>query len=121
MSAGYLQAIEVGLRNVGDCPDPSLKTPLPKLAYSRFDGDVSRSKPRSPSGDTSWARLRLPRPFTENAMNDETFNLSIRKFLKMVGVSSQRDIEQAVAKAVAAGETGTSFPATMRSRSPASS
>ena len=42
-------------------------------------------------------------------MNEETFNLSIRKFLKMVGVSSQREIEQAVA----AGEAGTSFPATM--------
>ena len=47
-------------------------------------------------------------------MNEETFNLSIRKFLKMVGVSSQREIEQAVAKAVAAGDKGTSFPATMR-------
>ena len=35
-------------------------------------------------------------------MDDETFNLSIRKFLKMVGVSSQREIEQAVAKAIAA-------------------
>ena len=46
-------------------------------------------------------------------MNEETFNLSIRKFLKMVGVSSQREIEQAVAKAVDAGETRTSFPATM--------
>ena len=29
-------------------------------------------------------------------MNQETFNLSIRKFLKMVGVNSQREIEQAV-------------------------
>jgi len=49
-------------------------------------------------------------------MNDETFNLSIRKFLKMVGVSSQRDIEQAVAKAIAAGAISGSetFPATMR-------
>jgi hypothetical protein len=46
-------------------------------------------------------------------MNEETFNLSIRKFLKMVGVSSQREIEQAVARAVAAGESATSFPATM--------
>jgi Family of unknown function (DUF6494) len=36
-------------------------------------------------------------------MNEETFNLSIRKFLKMVGVSSQREIERAVADAVAAG------------------
>ncbi len=46
-------------------------------------------------------------------MNDETFNLSIRKFLKMVGVNSQREIEQAVAKAVAGGAiAGTeSFPA----------
>lgn len=34
-------------------------------------------------------------------MNEETFNLSIRKFLKLVGVSSQREIEQAVAKAIA--------------------
>ena len=41
-------------------------------------------------------------------MNEETFNLSIRKFLKMVGVNSQREIEQAVAKAIAAGDiTGT--------------
>ena len=46
-------------------------------------------------------------------MNEEAFNLSIRKFLRMVGVSSQREIEQAVAKAVAAGDiAGTeSFPA----------
>lgn len=36
-------------------------------------------------------------------MDEETFNLSIRKFLKIVGVSSQREIEQAVAKAIAAG------------------
>lgn len=35
-------------------------------------------------------------------MDDETLNLSIRKFLKMVGVNSQREMEQAVAKAVAA-------------------
>lgn len=34
-------------------------------------------------------------------MNDETFNLSIRKFLKMVGINSQREIEQAVARAIA--------------------
>ena len=35
-------------------------------------------------------------------MDQETFNLSIRKFLKMVGVSSQREIEQAVQKALEA-------------------
>jgi hypothetical protein len=46
-------------------------------------------------------------------MDDETFNLSIRKFLKMVGINSQREIERAVATAVAAGGiAGTeSFPA----------
>ena len=37
-------------------------------------------------------------------MNDENFNLSLRKFLKMVGVSSQNEIEKAVARAVAARE-----------------
>jgi hypothetical protein len=48
-------------------------------------------------------------------MNEESLNLSIRKFLKMVGVSSQRDIEQAVAAAIASGAlTGTeTLPATM--------
>ena len=35
-------------------------------------------------------------------MDQETFNLSIRKFLKMVGVNSQREIEQAVQNALAA-------------------
>ena len=46
-------------------------------------------------------------------MNDETFNLSIRKFLKTVGVNSQREIEQAVNSALAAGAIkGTeTFPA----------
>ncbi len=34
-------------------------------------------------------------------MNEETFNLSIRKYLKMVGINSQREIERAVAKALA--------------------
>ena len=48
-------------------------------------------------------------------MNEETFNISIRKFLKIVGVNSQRAIEQAVDKAIVDGRiAGTeSFPATM--------
>jgi hypothetical protein len=37
-------------------------------------------------------------------MDQETFNLSIRKFLKMVGVNSQREIEQAVQKAITDGK-----------------
>jgi hypothetical protein len=37
-------------------------------------------------------------------MDQETFNLSIRKFLKMVGVNSQREIEQAVQTAMMGGK-----------------
>ena len=46
-------------------------------------------------------------------MNEETLNMSIRKFLKTVGVGSQREIEQAVAKAIETRSiAGTeSFPA----------
>ena len=36
-------------------------------------------------------------------MNEEAFNMSIRKFLKDVGVTSQREIEGAVRKAVVSG------------------
>ena len=45
-------------------------------------------------------------------MDLETFNLSIRKFLKMVGINSQREIEQAVAKAIDSRHIGgsESFP-----------
>jgi hypothetical protein len=48
-------------------------------------------------------------------MNDDTFNLSIRKFLKTVGVSSQREIEHAVEAAVKAGSISgsTSLPCRM--------
>ena len=41
-------------------------------------------------------------------MNEDAFNMSIRKFLKTVGVTSQREIEQAVRAALADGRlTGT--------------
>ncbi len=33
-------------------------------------------------------------------MNEETLNMEIRKYLKNVGVTSQREIEHAVAKAM---------------------
>lgn len=36
-------------------------------------------------------------------MDEQAFNLSVRKFLKMVGVSSQREIEHAVAAALNEG------------------
>ena len=36
-------------------------------------------------------------------MNEEVFNMSLRKFLKKVGVTSQREIEKAVRSAIDAG------------------
>ena len=36
-------------------------------------------------------------------MNEDTLNTSLRKFLKTVGVTSQREIEKAVRAAVASG------------------
>lgn len=35
-------------------------------------------------------------------MNEDTFNMEIRKYLKTVGITSQREIEQAVYKAIEA-------------------
>ena len=36
-------------------------------------------------------------------MNEEVFNMQIRKFLKKVGVQSQREIEQAVKQSIEKG------------------
>lgn len=48
-------------------------------------------------------------------MHEETFNLSIRKFLKIVGINSQREIEQAVRKSLEEGRIhgDETFPATV--------
>ena len=48
-------------------------------------------------------------------MNDEALNMSIRKFLKTVGVNSQLAIEKAVQKAVGEGKLKGNevFPAAM--------
>ena len=37
-------------------------------------------------------------------MNEDNFNTSLRKFLKTVGVSSQREIEKAVRDAIESGK-----------------
>ncbi|HLX24119.1 MAG TPA: DUF6494 family protein [Usitatibacter sp.] len=37
-------------------------------------------------------------------MNPDTFNMSIRKFLKTVGVHSQREIEAAIDEAIKSGK-----------------
>lgn len=54
-------------------------------------------------------------------MNEENFNMSIRKFLKITGVGSQREIEQAISKALADGQLKGSerMPAKMKLTIPA--
>jgi len=37
-------------------------------------------------------------------MNEETFNMDIRKFLKKVGITAQREIEKAVRAGLATGK-----------------
>lgn len=53
-------------------------------------------------------------------MNEDVFNMSIRKFLKTVGVKSQHEIEKAVARAreEARIQGSEAFPATMTLRVP---
>ena len=48
-------------------------------------------------------------------MNEESLNMQIRKFLKKVGISSQREIESAVREAADSGKvnTGDKIPVTM--------
>ncbi|MGZ4953933.1 DUF6494 family protein [Methylobacter sp.] len=43
-------------------------------------------------------------------MNEDTLNMEIRRYLKNVGITSQREIEHAVLKAVEAGNLNSSEP-----------
>jgi hypothetical protein len=43
------------------------------------------------------------RKHQEAAMNEDVFNASLRRFLKKVGITSQREIEKAVRDGLAAG------------------
>jgi len=61
------------------------------ISPARFEG-----KPRGPYDP--------PDRFEEISMNDEALNMSLRKFLKVVGVTSQQEIEKAVRAADAAGK-----------------
>jgi hypothetical protein len=48
----------------------------------------------------------------EDDMNEDAFNMSVRKFLKKVGVTAQREIEQAVRAAAESGKLkGGALPA----------
>jgi hypothetical protein len=45
-------------------------------------------------------------------MNEEVLNMSLRKFLKVVGVTSQQEIEKAIRAAVADGRLKSNEPVT---------
>jgi Family of unknown function (DUF6494) len=64
-------------------------------AKKRFAGLPSRCA-RHPSDD--------PNPAKERTMNEDLLNMEIRKFLKHVGVTSQREIETAVREALQSGK-----------------
>ena len=54
-------------------------------------------------------------------MNDDVLNMSLRKFLKKVGVTGQREIENAIKEALASGtlKGNEKLPAEMRLTIPA--
>jgi hypothetical protein len=64
-----------------------------------------RAKPRPPRAIREADGVLPPsfRHFQEVIMNEDAFNISVRKFLKKVGVTSQREIEQAVRAALGDG------------------
>ena len=55
-------------------------------------------------GAAACYRARARRLKQEDDMNEDAFNMSVRKFLKKVGVTAQREIEQAVRDAAASGK-----------------
>src|SRR5262249_3910923 len=58
---------------------------------------IVRSRPRRAAAAQAYNGA------TEAIMNEDVFNGSIRKFLKTLGVSAQREIEKAVRQALAEG------------------
>jgi len=64
-----------------------------------------RAKRTAAAGDRRADGVLPPsfRHFQEAIMNEDALNLSVRKFLKKVGVTSQREIEQAVRAALGGG------------------
>jgi hypothetical protein len=66
-------------------------TPTARPAISLFYGN-------GPSRQVGRGQI------TEELMNEDVFNMEVRKFLKKVGVTSQREIEQAVRAAIESGK-----------------
>lgn len=75
-------------------------TPQPGAPYPRQIGTQSCYNP------TTSTALSQPWQSSEKTgadMNEEQFNLDLRKFLKRFGISAQRAIEEAVRKGLADG------------------
>ncbi len=51
-----------------------------------------------------YLRGQIPNPDLETEMNEDVFNMELRKLLKKVGITSQREIEQAVRAALDSGK-----------------
>ena len=67
----------------------------------RLSGSCCESLPMFKPQD--GRALSFAGKFTEEAMNEDRLNMDIRKYLKVVGVTSQREIELAVRAALAKG------------------
>jgi hypothetical protein len=67
---------------------------IPPIAH--FNRSASIDRPTKGEGDTKMANI-----------NEEKLNIEIRKFLKNVGVTSQREIEKAIRDAAESGPLGT--------------
>jgi hypothetical protein len=72
-----------------------------KAALAQIERIVLRSLPMFKPQD--GRALSFAGKFTEKAMNEDRLNMDIRKYLKVVGVTSQREIELAVRAALAKG------------------
>jgi Family of unknown function (DUF6494) len=72
-----------------------------KAALDEIERIVLRSLPMFKPQD--GRALSFAGKFTEEAMNEDRLNMDIRKYLKVVGVTSQREIELAVRAALAKG------------------
>jgi Family of unknown function (DUF6494) len=82
---------------------------LPRRLCQRHRHEAMNFSARAlcPSEPDGYSRAK------EADMNEDVFNTSIRKFLKTLGVSAQREIEKAVREALADGRLkgNESFPA----------
>ena len=105
-------------------PDIELLHSTPSLRADYYRKRTARGRPSSTIGGMKAALDQIERivlrflpmfkpqdgralsfagKFTEEAMNEDRLNMDIRKYLKVVGVTSQREIELAVRAALAKG------------------